>query len=350
MSKKYTACVFIGRMQPPTNAHVANIKKALEVADFAIVGFGSAFQPRTIKNPFTFQERATMIRESLGLPFDSTKIDCIAVRDNMYNDTAWAADVQSAVHAAVYTRALLKGIDGPPKIAIIGHKKDSSSFYLDMFPQWDFIEADVMPHVNATDIRVDYFNGAWPTTRMREHLPQPVMDFLSKFQCLADYNRLVDEFEHITAYKKAWSVAPYPPTFLTADAVVVKSAHVLMIKRKAAPGEGLWALPGGFVNQNETIEDAMIRELREETGLKVPVPVIRNSIKQRDVFDHPGRSLRGRTVTQAFFVDLGTGPLDKVKGGDDAAKAKWLTLDEIRTMSDQIFEDHKDIIAKYTGA
>ena len=62
------------------------------------------------------------------------------------------------------------------------------------------------------------------------------------------YDYLKQEHDYILGYRRAWEAAPYPPTFVTTDAVVVQSGHILLIQRKAAPGKGLWALPGGFLN------------------------------------------------------------------------------------------------------
>jgi bifunctional NMN adenylyltransferase/nudix hydrolase len=161
------------------------------------------------------------------------------------------------------------------------------------------------------------------------------------------YENILNEYNMIKSYKKSWEAAPYPPTFVTTDAVVIQSGYVLMVKRKFAPGKGLWALPGGFLEQSETLIDGMIRELREETKLKVPVPVIKGSIKQQKQFDKPDRSSRGRTITTAFLVDLGYGELPKVKGTDDAEKAKWIPLGEVDR--EKCFEDHFSIISHFTG-
>jgi len=132
--------------------------------------------------------------------------------------------------------------------------------------------------------------------------------------------------------------------------VVIQSGHVLMIKRRSEPGKGLWALPGGFVNANtdKSVEDAAIRELREETGIKVPAPVLRGSIVRSRVFDAVDRSARGRTITHAFHIQLPDGELPKVKGSDDAEKARWVPIAEVR--SDQCFEDHYEILQHFVGA
>ena len=70
---------------------------------------------------------------------------------------------------------------------------------------------------------------------------------------------------------------------MTVDAVVVQSGHILLVKRGDMPGKGLWALPGGFLNQEETMLDGAIRELKEETKIKVPVPVLKGSIKESTI-------------------------------------------------------------------
>ncbi len=145
----------------------------------------------------------------------------------------------------------------------------------------------------------------------------------------------------------AWSNAPYPPIFVTVDAIVIQSGHVLLVERKAYPGKGLQALPGGFIRGDESLPAACIRELREETQLKVPGPVLKGSIRARRVFDAPFRSQRGRTITHGFLIELAPAPqLPKVKGGDDARHAFWLPLAELAP--EMLFEDHYHIIQAMT--
>jgi bifunctional NMN adenylyltransferase/nudix hydrolase len=123
-----------------------------------------------------------------------------------------------------------------------------------------------------------------------------------------------------------------------------------MIKRKSEPGKGLWALPGGFLdaNKDKSMVSCAIRELKEETGIKVPVPVLLGSIKSNKVFDAINRSARGRTITHAYYIQLPDGELPKVKGQDDAEKASWIPI--ARLDSSEVFEDHYEIIQTFIGA
>ena len=131
------------------------------------------------------------------------------------------------------------------------------------------------------------------------------------------------------------------------DSIVLQSGHILLIKRGNDRGIGLWALPGGFLDVNETLENGAIRELREETRLKVPVPVLKGSIKKRITFDKPSRSNLGRIITTAFLFQLDDSQeLPRVKGGDDAAHAAWVPLSEFYGMAEEMFSDHYHIIKK----
>jgi bifunctional NMN adenylyltransferase/nudix hydrolase len=338
-SKKYTHAVFIGRFQPLHNGHLKVIETALKIADNLIIVIGSADQPRTPKNPWTAMERTAMIMgESRD---DLHRIRIVKVRDQKYNDQKWAASIQQAVERAV------GDMSSDQSFCIIGHNKDESSYYLKMFPQWTLVGHEMDEDIDATDLRSLYFERK--NLKFLQSLLSPtVYSYLEQFRKTDDFQVLTREYEFLQRYKNDWAVAPYPPTFVTTDAVVVQSGHILLVQR-AGYGEGQWALPGGFLNPGEMMVDGMIRELREETKLKVPAPVLKGSIKASKIFDHPTRSLRGRTITNAFLIELPPGELPKVKGSSDARNAEWFTLSEALNMSDQLFEDHHSIIEYFLG-
>lgn len=344
MSKKYDTLVLIGRFQPFHKAHCEIVKRATALTDKLVIITGSAAQPRTYKNPFTSREREQMIRAATaGL---SLQITIASNTDTIYNDQAWAVRVQKIVADAVHDS---KG-PGNFKIGIIGHKKDESSFYLDMFPQWEFVNVEEIEPLSAVNIRDLYFKRNVNMNFIRHVVPETTFDFLERFKETAEYEQIIREREFVETYKKQYASLPYPPIFSTADAVVIQSGHVLMIRRRSEPGKGLWALPGGYVNANtdKSVEDAAIRELREETQIKVPAPVLRGNIVRSKVFDAIDRSPRGRIITHAFYIQLPDGELPKIKGSDDADKARWVPIAEVR--SEECFEDHYEIIQHFLGA
>jgi bifunctional NMN adenylyltransferase/nudix hydrolase len=234
-------------------------------------------------------------------------------------------------------------------VGLIGHSKDSTSYYLNIFPRWkNHVEVPNIDGINATDIRKCLFENGRDAILTHDRVafltPPETHEVLLKVTLTNQWSVLEQEYAMVKKYKESWKAAPFPPTFMTVDCLVVKSGHVLLVKRGAMPGKGLWALPGGFLNQEETMLDGAIRELKEETKIKVPVPVLKGSIKASKTFDDPNRSVRGRTITQAFFIDLGVGELDRVRGSDDAVDAQWLPLSEVVKQRDKFMEDHFHII------
>ena len=114
---------------------------------------------------------------------------------------------------------------------------------------------------------------------------------------------------------------PYPRPSVTADVVAftmrADDLAVLLITRKDEPFKGCWALPGGFVNENESLDRAAARELHEETGLTVHP----SKLEQLGAFGDPGRDPRGHTVTVAFVTFRATET--SINPGDDAIEAEW---------------------------
>lgn len=336
--------VFLGRFQPFHNGHLAVVKQALSQSQNLMIGIGSANEPRTIRNPFTSAERELMIRQCLTGE-ENRRVVCVPIEDSSYNITDWLQRVQVSVDQVADT--LVK--KGKPSISLIGHSKDHSSYYLKLFPQWESINVENYLGISATDIRESYFQEDDDDKiekyleNASAYLPPSVVRFLLDFTTTESYCDLVEEQMFIDGYKKQWTAAPYAPTFVTTDAVVICGGHVLLVKRKARPGKGLWAIPGGFLEQHETVIDGIIRELREETGIKIPVPVLKGSmVGEPRVFDSPYRSLRGRTITHAGLFLINDVTLPKVRGQDDAEKARWVPIKSIKR--DMMFEDHWAII------
>lgn len=350
MSYKHDTLVYIGRFQPFHNAHLQTILHALTLAERVVVVIGSANQPRDDANPFTAAEREQMITASLKeAGFDlkahahKDRVRFTYVENTIYNNPLWALNVVKGVEEHQV------GTD----VKLIGHTKDESSFYLKMYPQWGApIEMPLVEVLDATTIRSMYFSDKCNLNFFKSVAPHAVVDFLEAFMQTDTYKYIVEESEYIRNYRKQFEHLKYPPVFMTGDAVVFKDNHVIMIERRSAPGKGLMAIPGGFMNAN-TDPDAMetaIRELFEETKIKVPEKIIRKSIVEEKIFSALNRSRRGRVVTVAQFINLDDPDnpgLPKLKGSDDAAKAIWVPLHQISR--EHCFEDHYDILTYFMG-
>ena len=343
---KYDALVFIGRFQPFHNGHKAIVDAAIKQAKEVIIVVGSSFASRNIRNPFTFEERRQMIKSV----FPGNNVKVVPVSDYPYDDNKWVRAVQNVVHGALAWSA------DPIRIGLIGHEKDGSSYYLKIFKPlgWGNVSVANVDGINATDIRVALLGNNKEQYNPVSVMPIETVRVMTKIFTdgpdgySESWMTLRAEYQMIKKYKESWKAAPFPPTFMTVDAVVVQSGHILLVKRGDMPGKGLWALPGGFLNQGETMLDGALRELKEETKIKVPLPVLAGSIKDSKTFDAPNRSQRGRTITQAFYIDLGFAEeLPKVKGSDDAEKAFWVPFHEVK--QELMFEDHFHIIDHFVN-
>lgn len=346
MNQKYDFGIVIGRFQPFHIAHRELIKHSLTLSETVIVILGSARSASDVRNPFTPAMREEIIRACF--PEDEKRLIFRAVRDYPYNDHVWTAEVQNLIGEITEETE-------HAKIAVVGFFKDRTSYYLNLFPQWNFEEFYVsdkrLLNINATEIREKFFTE---TADWKEFLPAQASVALDVFTQTETFPHLQKEFAYLKQYKEdtRFVGVPFAPTFITTDAVVVQSGHVLVIRRGHQPGKGLLALPGGFLASGATLEDNAIKELKEETQIKVPAQVLRGSIKKSHAFDYPERSQRGRTVTFAYFIELEPSLKDglpRVKGGDDAAKAFWLPLSALGEKEDEFFEDHLHIVKFFLG-
>jgi 8-oxo-dGTP diphosphatase len=135
----------------------------------------------------------------------------------------------------------------------------------------------------------------------------------------------------------------YPRPAVTADIIILKKSDnqtlVLLIERKYPPFEQMWALPGGFVNMDETLEEAAMRELQEETGIKDV------KLNQFYTFSKVDRDPRHRTITTVFTGYILPDSLTPV-AGDDAASLNWFPLDELPLLA----FDHMEVMEKFMAS
>lgn len=369
MAKKIVK-VYIGRFQPFHKGHSEVLEKALTNSDLTLVLVGSAFQARTVKNPFTYDERVGMIANyitSTGIQYPA-QLEFAPLRDQPYNDAKWIQSVQEEVDAAV-KRAFG---NHPTEIHITGSDRDESCWYLHAFPQWDTDLKPAVPEgedLSATKLRKHLFTVDGLKDPAWKDAPATTIDFLRGFVASPTWATLKEEYDFLEDYKARHKYvgAKYDATYQTADAVIIQSGHVLVTIRGHLPGKGLWALPGGFVKAHQTKKQAAITETIEETGLRlaegkrwieITEQILAGSIRAKEEFDAPTRSLRGRTFTTAFLFRLDdTKPLphvagqfapledtDGVEGVVETLDAMWVPISVARRESARWFEDHHSIL------
>ncbi len=137
--------------------------------------------------------------------------------------------------------------------------------------------------------------------------------------------------------KKGTYVYEWPRPMVTVDAAVfgffAGKAKLLLVNRKCDPYKGCWAMPGGFIEIDEELEDAVARELEEETGLAGI------ELEQMRTFGTVGRDPRGRQITVVFMGIAGKGQ-KRVRAGDDAAEARWF---DIERLPENMAFDHREV-------
>lgn len=331
--------VFIGRFQPFHNAHLETVRFALNQAQTLVIGVGSCNQAPDTRNPWSGLERAEMILACLT-PDERKRIRFAYLEDYYYNNLRWVAGVQKAIE---------EHTSGSRDIKLIGHKKDATSFYLNLFPQWGpHLDPGIKSDLDASTVRRLMFTQ--DKIGIRHLLPGPVFDQVALWMETDEFKRLHSEQHHIWDENDKWRGAEFPPHFVTVDAVAICSGHILVVRRGGKYGRGQVALPGGYLNVKETLEKSCIRELKEETAIRIPRHELAKYIVDHDFFDHPQRDLRGRVITHAFCFKLPDGELPEVKGSDDADKAWWMSLNDVDNNRARFFSDHWHIIDRFVGA
>jgi bifunctional NMN adenylyltransferase/nudix hydrolase len=315
--------IFIGRFQPAHEGHIHAIGIAASQVDTLIVLVGSANQCRSIKNPFTFYERKAML--DIKLRAASVKnVEILPLNDHKYNNEQWISDVKISALASSKDQYSVK-------VILFGHMKEGND-YLNWFPEWEFRGIEATYNVNATSIREKWFASN------DSQMPETVRGDWAYYQ----------------AEKERFKNYPFRETlnFNCADAILVCQGKVLLVQRKFSPGRDAWALPGGFKNASETFLDCAIRELMEETNVRVPEKVLRGSVVKTQLFDSPTRSFGIPRNTLAVMMKIqpeSNGKPPRANGADDAADVEWVDIGDILNFRN-LYDDHAAIISEMTGA
>lgn len=365
--------VIIGRFQPIHMGHRGTLfAPALEECDEVLVLLGSCNKARSPKNPFTPEERQMFILDSLSEgvangEIPSNFLNKIRFReiDDHTQDIAWIEAVQQTVDEVVrsidsannrFVGEIATNIE--TEVVLYGSRKngDDSTYYLKLFPTWGYRNCadrmEIVGELNATDVRDAWFREEDIVPFVGPSVANRINDLEASEWLKREYNFYQ---KYNGKYKEAEEVMGHGYNGVTVDAVVFHRGNVLLVKRGRHPGKGLYALPGGYLDTNETTLQGAMRECREETGIKL----FESDVFVERVFSDPSRSLKSRTLTVAYGFHVPhneNGPnnfnrhldLRNPKGGDDASEAMWVPI--ARVINDPefrrgMFEDHHMIVS-----
>lgn len=304
--------IVIGRFQGFHKGHMHLLNKAWENCDKLVVLLGSCNRASSLKNPFTAEQRKETIE--INVPMMVWRFE--ELNDYLYDDVQWLEQVKTILN---YYKLM-------GEVIIFAHEKEGND-YLELFSDIGYTKVEGVAGYTGTEIRSAMLEDGDPRVA-----------------------HLQDDWKYFKDEKEKFSSYPYPETlnFCCADAVVECMDHVLLIKRKNAPGKGLWALPGGFKNNNETYPECAIRELKEETGIDISDKELLKSAVKSQMFDSPNRGGGIPRNTMAVHVKLegyeSWGFLPEIQAQDDASDVQWVPLRKIGKREFKLHDDHQDII------
>ncbi len=328
MTPTYDTAVVIGRFAPFDIHHAERLSRIGDLAKRVVILVCAAEAAPSCRMPWTAAEREAMLRAGIG----ATDAEIGCVDDHVYLPEAFTAEV--------IARAAAQGT-----VCVVSRPADVRPEALAALPQvWTRISVD------APLLDLEGFYGdtaafdAWAS-----QVPEMVKTWLEDWRTTPTFTAMAAENRYVGQYLESWKVAPYPVCFVAVDIFVIHAdpsgtPHLLLVRRGGIPGRGQWALPGGYLEPDESLLNGALRELQEETGMVLSPQVVAASFKGAEVFAEPDRASRGRVITHAHRFVFEAGPLPVVEGADDAEHAVWTPLSDLAAMRDCFFEDHYPMI------
>ncbi|MES2614846.1 MAG: NUDIX domain-containing protein [Bdellovibrionota bacterium] len=328
----FDVSVFIGRFQPIHVGHLKTIRLALERSKICILIVGSYKSAPSTRNPWSSEQRIEMIKKCLHKE-ERKRVFFLPIRDRIYSEIVWQQNIVNEIFKVVQPQA---------SIALIGHNKDATSYYLKNFPNWTFIETGNFDGMNSTDFRKKFFSCGTPTYH---YIPEQIKTWLQKFRKSNLFNQLLGEYLFVEEARKKLS----QNSFSVANSLVLCGNYILLVRRKNYPGKYLYAMPGGHLEENEEPMAGALRELYEETNIELKQDELKSCFVKKGYYDYTERNPIARTFAHVFFYKLHFVECPKVTAGDDAHEAHWILLDELNSLEDKFFADHYQIIQVLLG-
>jgi bifunctional NMN adenylyltransferase/nudix hydrolase len=349
--RPHKRAIVVGRFQPLHSGHIDMIRGALKVADKVLVVIGSAWEAQTLKNPFTYEMRKAMVEAEFAAEIKDARIVVDGLEDYA-SLKKWDNKLLQLANKHFYTS---QGV-----VWYTYGKDASTKDYINACKVFNkHMHSPTNALIDATSIRNDFYDGV--ETLGLKHISNDVAIRLHSFKLTEEYEAFVKEWKALKEYRQLWQPLkitidgktiernPFPVQFVAVDALVEwqdkwKKPHILVIRRKSEFGNGKLAIPGGYLNHDETVLTAAKRELLEETALAVDDSFI---LSKTTLVDDPNRSMRGRMMTHVHQWRVCSYNKPTVVGGDDASEAFWLPIDEVYANKKNFFSDHYFIIASH---
>ncbi|WGL60243.1 adenylyltransferase/cytidyltransferase family protein [Pigmentibacter sp. JX0631] len=330
MEKKvYEFSVYIGRFQPFHLGHLQSIKFALKYSKKLIIILGGAYSSPSPRGPWNITQRIEMIRSCLTT-LEKKKVFFVGIRDRLYCEEKWIQNVQGEV---------FKITNSESNIAIIGHQKDSSSYYLKIFPQWKFLETGNFKQINATDIRKIYFLKK-DLPRIKELVPKSILNYLTKYSKSDDYNFLKNKFKYIEKNKDSFFNEN------VTNVLIFCNQYILLLKSKETLKEGLYSLPEAN-NFNKDFESNALEYLQYEVRINIDKEYFSKSYVSSEFFNYSDRFPLGKQISKTYLFILKSDNLPVISKARNSSEVIWILLDDLSFLENKMYSDHYQIIQKF---
>lgn len=318
--------VFIGRFEPFHMGHQGTVQEALLKGEHVIVLIGSSLRPRSPKNPWTAREREEMIRSSFSKE-DNERLSIRYIEDR-YNSVLWSEDVKSSVKNVIEKRG---DIISDVSVRIIGREKDSSTYYLNIFPEWSpVLEIHSCDSLSATELRdFLFFGGDGGLSLIKANVSNSVYEMLKTFK---EYSFAFHSLKSDAAISRHEKIKNKGKILSIVSLVIKKEDKFFLTKRSHAPGLGLLNLPNIDYDNTKIIYDVVFN-LMQKIDTTISVDQIQKSIQKIHVFDEPDRSEYGRISNHVVFIDFKDVEENNFNDG------YWFEIKDVNKLKEHLFED-----------